>query len=260
MTKQVAKKQETQVSTEVKNLGAGHEEILSSDIIIPKLLLMQGLSELVNERKASQGDMIRSTSGEKLGNPEKPVEFIPLTFYNQWIIQELVGKKYEFRGFEPMNAKNQDLPWDYEQNGTKWKRVKSINVYALLPEDIKREREEVKKARVQGGLPDPNTALMPVLISFRSTSYTAGKAVVTHFARAQKYDVRGYVSTLKLACQQDKNDLGSFYVFGVAHGGNTAPEDQGVSEEWYQTLAQGKHKVDESDLTTPVSTDSITEY
>jgi hypothetical protein len=259
MTKAVAKKEETAVSTQVHQ-HVGHEEILSSDIMIPKLLLMQGLSELVNEGKARQGDMVRSTTGEVLGNAKEAVEFIPLTFYNQWIIQELVGKKYEYRGVEPMTAKNQDLPWEFEHNGSKWKRVKSINVYALLPKDIARERKEVQAALAAGSLPDPSTALMPVLISFRSTSYNAGKTIVTHFARAQKYKVPAYVSTLKLTCTQDKNDLGSFFVFGVEPAGKTAQDDQTVAQEWYQILSQGKHKVDDSDLTGGESASSITDY
>lgn len=243
----LTKKEAQAVSTEVVH-QAGQEEILASDILIPKLLLMQGLSELVNARKAAQGDMVKSTTGEIVGGPDKPAEFIPLTFFNQWILQEKVGNKYEFRGVEPMTAANADLPWDFQQDGTQWKRVKSINVYALLPGDIAREREAKKLAQKTGEMPDPNTALMPVLVSFRSTSYKAGQAIVTHFARAKKYNLPGYVSTMKLKCRQDKNDLGTFYVFDVEQGSKASKEDQEVASEWYKLLATSKVRVDDSDL------------
>lgn len=243
----MTKKEASAVSTQVVH-QAGNEEILASDILIPKLLLMQGLSDMVNSRLAAQGDLVKSTTKEIVGSPDKPVEFIPLTFFNQWILQEKVGSKYEFRGVEPMTAANADLPWDFTQDGTQWKRVKSINVYALLPGDIVKERDAKKLAQKTGEMPDPNTALMPVLISFRSTSYKAGQAVVTHFARAKKYQLPGYVSTMKLKCRQDKNDMGTFYVFDVEQGGKASPDDQEVASEWYKLLATSKVRVDDSDL------------
>lgn len=223
---------------------AGNEEILSSDIIIPRLMLMQGLSDLVSERKASQGDFIRSTTGGVLGTPEKPLSFIPLTFNNQWVLSEKVGKKYEYRSTEPMNASNQDAEWEFKKDGGEWKRTKLINLYALLPSDVKLERDSLMEALKSKSMPDPSTALMPILISFRGTSYNAGKTVVTHFARAKKYGLPAYVSTLTLSCTQETNDLGTYYVMKVIEGGKTTPDDQETALDWYGILAQGKHKIE----------------
>lgn len=223
--------------------GGGGEEILSSSIVIPRLLLMQGLSEFVNERKAQQGDMVKSTPFTKLGDPEVPVEIIPITFNNQWMKTEQVGKKWEFRGYEPLTAKNQDLPWEFEQNGTQWRRAKVLNLYALLPKDVAAEREEIKKAE-KGGEPDATKALLPVMISFRITSYPAGKDVMTYFAKAQKFRMPGYARTLKLSSVPDKNDQGSFFVFKVETLGSVSKEDQEVAAYWYNVLRTRKVEVD----------------
>lgn len=226
----------------------GTENVMSSDILIPSLYLMQGLSDLVSARKANQGDIVRSTTGEIVGGPDKPVRIIPITSFNTWILQEKVGQKYEYRAQEPMTAANQDLPWEYKQGGTDWKRTKSFNLYALIQKDIAAEREEMQKFKDSGELPDPSKALMPVMISFRSTSYKAGKTFATHFALAKKFGVPGAVNTFDLTCYQDKNDLGSYYVYTATKAGKTSPEDLDMAKEWYQTLAQNRHKVDDSEL------------
>lgn len=227
---------------EVLSAGAGNEEIIASEIIIPRVLLMQGLSDMVASRKAQQGDIVKS-SGLVLGGPDSPVSFIPLTYNLTWSLMEQVGGKFEFRGSEHMTAQNIDLPFEYEEKGVTCRRVKTISLYALLPYDIDAEKQALEAALKEGGLPDPSTALMPVLITFRSTGYTAGKQVLGHFARAKKYNVRGYVSTMTLSCKQEKNDKGSFYVFDVAHMGKTDNSYLSVCEEWYTILTSNKAKV-----------------
>lgn len=220
------------------------EEILSQNIIIPRLLLMQGLSDFVAEGKAIMGEMVRSTTVEKLGGPDKPVEFIPLTFTNTWVISEKVGQKYEYRGQEPLTAANQDLPWEFEKNGGQWKRTKSLNLYALLPSDIEAEKAELAKAE-EGEMADPDKALMPVMIAFRSTSFSAGKTISTHFAKAKKFNAPGYVSTLRLKCRKEKNDQGVFYVFEVETAGKTPKEAYSSCEYWRSLVGSSRVQVDE---------------
>lgn len=222
------------------------EDILGAAIVVPKVLLMQGLSEAVADGKAVMGEMIRSTTTEKLGNAEKPVEFIPLTYNLTWVNTEKVGQKFEYRGQEPLTAANNDLPWEYEKMGTTWKRTKSLNLFALLPQDIVAEKAELEKAK-NGEMPDPDKALLPVMICFRSTSFNAGRDIITHFAKAKKFNLPGYVSTMNLKCYKEKNDQGTFYIFEVDKGGKTLPEDFETCNYWRNLVGSQKVKVDESD-------------
>src|SRR4051812_2896032 len=68
------------------------QEVLASDFVTPKILIMQGLSELLKDRtkRLSQGDIVRSTTGEKLGDDKNPVEFIPLRYNSKWMLSEKV--------------------------------------------------------------------------------------------------------------------------------------------------------------------------
>lgn len=223
--------------------ASGGEQILSNDVVIPRLLLMQGLSDFVNERKAQQGDILRTTPFQVLGGPTKPIPLIPVTFNNQWMLTEKVGQKFEFRGYEPLLPSNQDAPWEFQKNGTDWKRTKVLNVFALLPQDIVAERAEMEKVK-KGEDADPDKALLPILVSFRSTSYPAGKDIVTHFAKAKKFGMPGYVSVLSLSCEQEKNEKGTYFVYKVGNLGKTSKEDQEVARYWHSILSTQKVQVE----------------
>ena len=238
------------------------ETVLKSDLVIQKVLLQQGLSKFVSDRKAQAGDMVRSGSAEKLGDDKKPVSFIPLTFQNLWMISENQngdGKKFEFRRYEPRTAANESEPWEYIENGTKWKRTKVMNLFALLPSDIDAQEAELAK--------DPedinvDKVLLPVVIPFRNTSFKAGKDVATLFAKAESISLRvgrtipAFGTTMKLSCTQEKNDKGSFFVYKVETAGATDAKYKETAKSWYNSLAQMDVKIDESDLEDPIETGS----
>lgn len=245
-------KQESNLPAEAGSMN--QETVLKSDVVIPRLLLMQGLSDLVNDRKAAQGDMVRSTTAEKLGDDKSPVNIIPLTFQNLWMISEdQTGKgKYEFRGYEPRTAANEAAPWDFTMNGTKWKRTKVMNLFALLPSDIEAQKEELKKFEETGDM-NLDKVLLPVVISFRSTSFKAGKEVATLFAKAEAISrqvgkaVPAYGNMLELHCHQEKNDKGAYFVFSTMAAGKTLPEHRAVAATWYETLSKGNVKVHDAE-------------
>lgn len=211
------------VSTNVHS----QQEVMTSDLIVPYIVLGQGLSDAVVDRKVQLGDIYRSTNQEVLGNPDKPIQAILMgPPRSDWVIEQRVGQKFEYRKSEPRHAGNETLPWKYwaddegnemqegQKGALEWRRVKRLTVFAILLNDIISAAEEMKKVD-QGELPDPSKALTPVVLSFRSSSYKAGKEVATFYSRAKsmRADIWRYVVTL--GCDLDKNDQGSFYVWKV---------------------------------------------
>ena len=208
--------------------------ILASDVLIPRLLLMQGTSDFVKERKAQLGDMVRSTNAEKLGDPDTPINFIPLSSPQPTWIREARQKgaqRWEFRGIEKRDAGNDTLPWTFNadkegillpdgaRSDYEWRRVKCLTLFAILPQDIDAFQLEQKKA-AEGELPDFSKALAPIQFTFRSTGLRAGKEVTTYFTQAASFARGGYSAkphaySLKLECFLDTNDQGSYYVFRV---------------------------------------------
>lgn len=247
------------------------QEILSSDIVIPKLLLMQGLSEFVAEGRARQGEIVRSSTVQKVagqmepGQPFKTIDFIPLKVTTGWAEKEKIGQKFEFRRAFPRTPHNDTLPWNFWRNpqgqdfdkpgqlgATEWQRVKSIDVYALLPSDVDAFEAEMKLAVEKGEIPDLSKTILPVVISFRSMSFNAGKSVTTFFAQVAEMaqtvpSIRSYNYKLTLGCKPDKNDKGSFFVFEVGQPQKLDPKYRAQAEKWMTTLNSVKDiKVDDT--------------
>ncbi len=243
MTKEIAKKETNALTTPTNNAAWGAENVDASDVVIPKLLLMQGQSEFVAEGKARLGDIVRSTTGEVLGNAKEGVQVIPLMTFKTWTILEKVGGRFEFRSVEPITADNCNAPLEWVVEGAPWRRDRCLNFYVLLPSDIKREAAALENLNKTGAFPDPKDALLPCVLSFRRTSYSAGKTLSTHFLQAQSFNRPPAVSTFMLTSKMEKNDQGTFYVFEIANAGMTSPEDLNVCKRWYETITHSKVNV-----------------
>lgn len=248
--------------------AASQQEVMASDVLIPRLLLMQGLSPLVISRKAQLGDFVRSTTGEILGNPEKSVDLVPICMVNTWINFEVPTgqgqQKPKFKGTEKRTAANEHLEWEYiSAQGVKCIRRKAIGLFALLPSDVAKNDAEFKKAIASGEAPDLSKNVMPVMISFQSTSFKhGGKKCASFFnavrmASAKYPGVAPYMYTIPLTCREEKNEKGQFYIFdlGLPMVHKNAPLSTAGSE-WYLALSASNPKVDEAEMDTEVDTDS----
>lgn len=249
-------KQESNAPAPAPYIPQAKQEILRSDVIIPKLLLMQGLSDFVMERKAQSGDMVRSTTAEKMGGEKAPINIIPLSYVSLWMNSEKIGVKYEFRGYEPRTAKNEMWPWEFKENGADWKRTKVMHLFALLPQDIDSQSEELAKFKSTGEMPDFDKALLPVVIPFRGMSYTAAKSVASFFTKVDSLANQAgeafpsYGMTLPLSCVLDKNDKGTYYVYEVGKAMKTAEKYLKAAATWHETIGKmgTSLKVDEADV------------
>ncbi len=245
----------------LSNARNGQEQILQSDIVLPKVLLQQALSDLVKARKAQSGDLCRSTNGEILGNENTSLEFIPLTFKNLWMLSEDEKGKgnktdYKFRGYEERNARNENSDWDFLQNGAKWKRTKVMNLYALLVRDLEKMEIAKKKYAETGEMPDLDSALLPVTIQFRNSSFKAARDVVMLFIKANDIamqmgiDVPVYGRTMSLEVMSENNGEHDYYVMRAKESKATPKEFLAQCNRWRTTLiAMGESvKIDESDV------------
>lgn len=249
MNNEIAHKEQNAVSTIVHR---GETLILKSDLMVPYLSQGQGLSEAVQEKKVQLGDIYRSTTGEILGNPEKPVDVILLAPLKQeWVIQKRGKSRFEFHHVEPRNAANETWPWTFwanedgeimeqgQKGALEWKRVKRLSTFGLLPHDIEAFKLEMKKVEA-GELPDPNKALMPVALSFLVTSYKAGKVLANMVTKCATFKVPMWKYVVSLGNAAETNDEGTFYVWKT--DGQTKAVDKDhlpFVEDWISQLGSG---------------------
>lgn len=238
------------------------EQILKSDIVLSKILLMQQLSEFVKAETRKSGEIVRSGTGELLATRGSALEFIPLTYVNLWMLSEDEKgkgdkKDFKFRGYEPRTAKNEDAEWEYIEDGVKWKRTKTMNLYALLASDIEKFEAAMKLYKDTGEMPDVDAALLPVTIQLRNTSFKAAKDVSTLFLKANELskqmgmEVPAYGRTMKLlAVEETSKDGDDYYALTVSGGSTTKKEHLPHAKRWKETMHQmgANVQVDDSDV------------
>lgn len=200
------------------------------DLLIPKILLMQGLSKLVAAEKAVMGEMRDSIGNTRLGGKEAPLEIIPFHSNKTWIVFEEIGGKLEYKSQVPFNDTNAHWKWDDIEGGVKMRRDQSLNYYCLLPSEIK------------------DGMFMPYVVSFRRTSYQAGKKLETAKTKFKMFGRPISSKTFKLIASKQQNEKGTFYVYDVEVGRDTTSVEINAVSQWMSLVKTPMVKVDDSDL------------
>lgn len=257
------------------------QQVVASDVIIPRLLLMQAISPLVTSRKAQIADLVRSTNNEKLGDPEHPVQIIPLAMTSMWMEFEKVPGENQprFRGMYPRGITRRDsagkavdtnegLEWTFKgANDEDMFRRKTVILYALVPSDIASYELELKRALEAGEVPDLNKSISPVVITFQSTSFKhGGKTAATFFntlkqnnavlaSKGIKRVLAPFEYVMTLRCKEEKKGSAAWYVFDFDASQPLSKvypdkvECDAIKEKaafWTQALASGGVKVDDA--------------
>lgn len=217
----------------------GSENVDSRDLILAKILLMQGQSERVQSGDAALGDLVNSLTGEKLGDKNTPIEVVPIYTFKTWIVsnkavpsKENKEPKFEYVRTENMTVDNQDRTEleDVEADGSITRFDRALNFYVMLKSELDKDEG------------------MPYALQFRRTSYKAGRKLATHFERMRMIRRPPAAKSVNIGAYFDKNDKGSYWCFDVTPGNPTKPEHEAVAKEWYGTIKAGRAKMDESDL------------
>jgi hypothetical protein len=219
----------------------GSEGLSNSDILVPKLLVMQGLSDLVAEGKANVGQIRESINGELLGGMVKPkeqtaVEVVAFSSFKTWVIFEKKNGKDEYVKTVPMTPENEGWLIDEVIGGVQVRRDKCLNFYVLLASELK-----------------AGTAF-PYLVSFRRTSMRAGKKLATMAAKLRVFKKPLAAKIINLGVLAEENDKGKYFVFDVTQGRSTTTDELAAAHQWYEALKTTNVKVDDSDLKKPEAT------
>lgn len=219
------------------------QKIVPSSISAPRLHLMQPMSKLVASGKATVGEVVKLPSGVSVCKKDGSFLMVPLGIIESWTIEEKVGNKYEYRGKEARTAANDDLPWEYRDKGTEWRRTKVQEYFVLLLDDIKREAKALEAIK-KGGFADPDDALLPCMMTFSGYAIKqAGKEISTYFAKAQHFNSPFFYSTFKVGMTTETNDKGTWWRYTIAKAEKTPQEYYDVCMNWQNTIKKGIVKV-----------------
>ena len=231
----------------------GAENIDANDVLIPKLLLMQGLSDFVAQGKANIGDYVKSTTGEIVAQRGDKVVFVPISTSKHWRIMEEEGGRYQWRRNEEWTPDNANAEMQWVENGTNWRRDRTLSFFVLLAKDIKKERDALEAMASTGEMQEGDNVLIPCQLQFVRTSYNTGKQLITEFAKAKKFRKPPAAWMYALSARQEKNDQGIYQVMELESAGLTDPRDLTVAYEWYKTITHSNVAVHEADAPVTVS-------
>lgn len=233
MSKKVVRNGDTQLTATDAELAAwGAQDVSSQDIMISKILPMQGMSKLVMDRKAQLGEYRDSVTGELLGNIDEPLEFVPFHVEKTWLVHKEINGKLVFQGMEDITKQNQDRKWEMLVDGVKHRFDWNYTYYVLLPKDI------------EAGMPTP------YILSFRRTSVRAGKKLFTQmFVRNPQMKKSPAAFVINLNGKLTENDKGTFVTLDVDSGRESTIPEQQAALDMFKIVTAGGAKVDQGDLT-----------
>jgi hypothetical protein len=227
--KELSKVSETQVAIPTTLEDWGQSTISGKDIVIPKILCMQGLSDLVSQEKAKMGDFVDSLTEQVIGNyVSAPIQFIPFHMEKLWAVKTKPAGKdaFEFVKFEAVTAANENRNYDETIDGVEFKYEYTLRFYVLLPNDMS----------------------LPYIISFKGTSTRAGKILATQmFVKNKAAGKIPAAYTMSLSGVKDKNDKGTFIVMNVTPDRAATAEEVSNAFNWYKAVSGGGVKVHEAE-------------
>ena len=213
-------------------LGAG-ENIDNDDILLPKIQLVQALSQAVTDKQASAGDYFNTVDKVVIGSP---IDVIVMSSVKLWQVFKEVptgkGGKTKLEYVETIDyLGNEDLGIDEEgADGQKIHRDKLLRFYVVLASDL------------------ADGMAFPHVIDFKRTSYKAGRELQTKFARLRSVGLPSYAKIFALGTQfiQSEHD---YYVKTISVGRSITAEELAQVENWIIELQKNKqkYKADESE-------------
>jgi len=246
-TNEVVKKQSTEVAgfddSQFKGLGPSQD--ISRQIVIPKLLLMQGQSPRVLAEDNKFGELVDTMNYEVFAaaagknSDGKKLEFIPFHMVKLWINKKEVEKKWHFHSIDTIDHTNEGLDpfeeWqgkDHEGKTCTMKRIFMSLFYILVP-----------------GNP------LPLTLGFRGASKKSGDSLITQMYVANKMlkNVANYVSSpmgsvMELSIIKKNKENNTFAVLEVKKLRESTKGEAVEALRWLKTVNAGKATADHSDI------------
>lgn len=201
---------------------AGLEEVdLKEDVIMPRVAILQGLSQLVIDKRGGMGDLANSVTKEVYG---ASIDFIPLFLFKTRVMFE-VGK-----GLVVMSRDGITVSQASEE----------------YQEYIGQQCLDLDLCQWQGGEP-PRLSLVynfpsviigrikefPISVSLMRTSAKAGKNLIS-MAMMGGEDI--FARKYKLSTELQKNEMGTFAVANIELLGRCTDEEYAIAKNWYSML------------------------
>lgn len=119
-------------------------ESLTSQIIIPRLSVVQKTSSVFEQGKAKIGDLFDYGSQEVITKQGENFEFIPVYLRMVKPEEKLIENRWEKTGkVTPLTASNEKEKWNYEINGESYRARPELHVYMFSQSQLSKIDEAI---------------------------------------------------------------------------------------------------------------------
>lgn len=235
MSKKQAEAPKTEVAVAESGLPAEYsgdwgasEGLEMSDVLIPKIFLMQGMSDFVMNGEAKIGEFRDSIDGSLLTDNHGNLDVIVFDSFKTWQVFEVIGEKRKFARREDYTMDTANLPYEWTEGGKQYHRDKVFHFYCLLPHAIED---------------------LPYVLSLSRTNTQAAKQLSTIFAKLQRMKHPSAAVVVTLTARKTENEKGIFFVIDAKQARRTENDELAIAKGWYNEIRAGKTKfrVDEDE-------------
>lgn len=244
--KEIVEKKKTELAVMDYSQFSGEgvsADIDETDLILPQMLLMQGLSTLVANGDAKNGEIRDSLTGELLGDKNGPPKILIFGVKKSWEISVIYPgqKKAKWRESIPLTVAN--ATWGKEEklpNGETVVRHMQYNFTCLYT-----GRDFIQKET-------------PYIVSLRGYSVRPAQKLCSYFMQLEQKNRPSFSRCIELVPTEKENDLGKFYIYDWRPGREATMEEMQACHGWRKRL-KGQtvqtHNPNTSVAATPVSND-----
>lgn len=225
----------TDVSAVINMSEWGDVVVEAKDLILPKILLQQALSEAVKQRIAKDGDYYNTLTGSVCSNEAGNVSILPFYCRQSYFVEKFNGKKFEFLKTVPCVVGQDPLPFEETIEGVRYKNTHAYEFFCMLEE---------------GGT--------PAIVSFKSTSHKTGKQLfnLMYLQNPQQGKTPAH-NWITLGSKEDTSKDGDRYnVMTITVGVQSTKEQVAECLTWISTIKKSDFKVAEEAKT---SSQTVTE-
>lgn len=247
--KEVTKEKSKEVAVHQQgNWGAG-KDVDASDILIPKILCAQAISEAVTQGDVKLGEfydsvekLVLATYDRKNEAKTQNLEIIVFGTFKHWVINH-DGEYHETVPFQAtvydkdgeVTIQGNDQ-WAYEETVDKVEiqRDNVMNFYCVLPMEIKE---------------DPNFAF-PFVLPLKRTSRKAGQKITTRITKLAAKNRPSACQVFKLSRKIEMNkQKKEYFVIDAMISRDATDAEMAVAYKWWDALDKKKVnvKIDDSD-------------
>lgn len=237
MTKELSKKEKDELAIQEMQSSDlwGAPQMTKKDIVIPRLLLMQPMSEKVTGGSAAFGDIVDSLTDTKVGGFDAPpVRIVPFLMQKTFVVFDANDPEdKKFLRIDPITPENEDARYEDEEKDEhgdiiKISRVRTMTFYVLLEEELKKG------------------SAIPYIVAFAKTSLNAGKKLATQmYVKNVNSGKTPAGMVMGITVSKQSQDKKTWAIFDMETISEAPMEYQQEAFKWLKLVKSGETRVDE---------------